>query len=74
MNSYALLELVWQTGTACESCPHLVGRSESNEVWGSVYSASRNACRVIEDDMEPTECPGLEAAKERIEEDERLYG
>ena len=74
MNSYALLELVWQTGTACESCPHFVVRREGGEVWGSIYSTVRNACRVIEDDMDPKECPGLEAAKERIEEDERLYG
>ena len=74
MNLYHLLDKVWQHGVVCETCPYMKMNHERYEVWGSDVSEEKNVCRVIEEDMDPNECPGLEAAKERAEEDERLYG
>ena len=74
MNLYHLLDKVWQHGVVCETCPYMKADSEKYEVWGSSVWQESGGCRVIEEDMDPNECPGLEAAKQRAEEDERLYG
>ena len=74
MNLYKLLDKVWQHGVVCETCPYMKMNHEGYEVWGAVVSEKMNVCPVIEEDMDPNECPGLEAAKQRAEEDEGLYG
>ena len=74
MNIYNLLNDIWDSQHACETCGFRYKEIDYGEAWGSNFTSVVDRCKVIEEDMDPMNCPGMDAAIKRLEEDERFYG
>ena len=61
MDAYKLLDRVWDARSVCATCEYRYKEIDYGECWGSSFTSVSDRCRVIERDMDPMNCPGIEA-------------